>query len=422
MSFFDNTLKLIGEAAKIMKLDKETELVLRNPKRVIEVSMPVRLDNGTLEVFSGYRVQHNDAAGPYKGGLRYHPQVKMDEIKALATLMTLKCAVVDLPLGGAKGGVVIDPEKYSEAELERITRKYVQLLEPLMGPDVDVPAPDVNTDAHIMAWIADEYSKLKDMNVAGVVTGKPTEYGGSAGRFDATSQGGAYILGELLSTLKKEKSKTTVAIQGFGNAGGNMANILAAEGYKVVAVSDSKGGIYCHHALDALATMECKVKKGSVVECGGSEYQPQEGSGCQRITNEELFELDCDVLVLAALENQITQKNASKVKAKIILELANGPVTPDADAILEKKGITVIPDILANAGGVTVSYFEMVQNKQSYYWEQEEVEEKLKKVMVKGWENVVKTKKKYGCSYRHAAFIFGLVRLHNILSLRGVTS
>jgi glutamate dehydrogenase/leucine dehydrogenase len=420
MTFFENTKREISAAAKLMKLDSEVEMILSSPKRIMEVSIPVRLDNGRLDVFTGFRVQHSDAAGPYKGGIRFHPQVNMDEIKALATLMTLKCAVVNIPLGGAKGGIAINPKKYSKRELERLTRKYIQLIEPIIGPETDVPAPDVNTDAQVMAWIADEYSKLHERNEFGVVTGKPLSVGGSEGRFDATSQGGAYVLNELAMQEKLDPRATSVAIQGFGNAGANMARILHADGYKVVAVSDSKGGVYCKNGLNPVDTLECKVKKGSVMACGCSKNQPKQGDHCKKISNEQLLELPCDVLVLAALENQITAKNAAKVKAGMIVELANGPIAPEADVILNRRKVVVVPDILANAGGVTVSYFEMVQNKQNYYWDEKEVALKLKKVMVSAWKNVVKTRAKYGCSYRQAAIISGLERIGNILTLRGL--
>jgi glutamate dehydrogenase/leucine dehydrogenase len=419
MAFFENTLKLIADAAKIMKLNSEVEKLLLAPKRILEVSIPLKRDNGELEILSGFRVQHNDAAGPYKGGIRFHPQVNMDEIKALATLMTLKCAVVGIPLGGAKGGIALDPKKYSKNELERLTRKYVELIEPIIGPDKDVPAPDVNTDAQIMAWIADEYSKLQDKNDFGVVTGKPINIGGSQGRFDATSQGGVYVLKQWAKKSGLDPAKTRVVIQGFGNAGANVATILGAEGYNVIAVSDSKGGLYCEHGLDTVAAVECKIKTGSVMECGEVGYKPKEGDECRKVSNEELLELPCDILVLAAMENQVTKENADKIQAKIILELANGPIAPEADVLLEKKGVTIIPDILANAGGVTVSYFEMVQNKQNYYWEQEEVEQKLEKVMIAAWERVAAYAEKYKCSYRLAAIISGLSRLQEILMLRG---
>ncbi len=420
MSFYLNTLNQIKKASKLMTLNKDVEKILGVPKRVIEVNLPVELDNGKIEIFSGYRVQYNDAAGPFKGGIRYHQDVDIEEIKALATLMTIKCAVVDLPLGGAKGGIAFDPYNYSEDEIERITRKFVQYIEPFIGPEVDVPAPDVNTDAQIMAWFADEFSKLKEKNVSGVVTGKPVTYGGSEGRFDATSQGGLTILDEVIKKMKKRRSTVKIAIQGFGNAGGNAANLLAANGYKVVAVSDSKGGIYCRHGLDALSTMECKIKEEAVNKCGGHKYQPQQSDECEIIENEELLELDCDVLILAALEKQITKKNADKIKAKVVLELANGPITAEADKILEKNGAVVIPDIIANAGGVTVSYFEMVQNNQNYYWELDEVEQKLKHQMLEGWKNVNEAKEKFGTNYRTAAFIVALSRLQDILMVRGI--
>ena len=420
MSFFKDTIQHIEEAANIMKLNEDVKAILEHPQRTLEVNIPVKLDDGTLEIFKGCRVQHNNAAGPYKGGIRYHHDVKKDEVKALATLMTIKCAVVNIPLGGAKGGVNMDVEKYSKSEMERITRKYVQLIEPLIGPDKDVPAPDVNTDAQIMAWIADEYSKLKEKNILGVVTGKPTSFGGSAGRFDATSQGGAFILHEVIGMQKMKPEDTNVVIQGFGNAGSNMAKILAKEGYNIVGVSDSKGGISCEKGLDPISAVECKIERGSIKECGGEEYQPKAGETCKKVSNEELLEQPCDVLVLAAFENQITKKNASKIKAKIIAELANGPITPEADKILNKKGVIIIPDILANAGGVTVSYFEMVQNKQNYYWDLEEVQEKLKKIMVSAWKNISKAQKKYDCTYRQAAFITAFERLQEILTFRGL--
>lgn len=406
-------------AAKIMDLPKNVQKVLGEPQRIVQVNFPVKRDNGEIEMFAGFRVQHNNAAGPYKGGIRYHQNVNIDEVKALASLMTMKCAVVDLPLGGAKGGVTLNPDDYSKDELERITRGFVQMIEPFIGPDTDVPAPDVNTDEQVMAWIADEYSKLHEKNVSGVVTGKPVLYGGSQGRFDATSKGGLFVVEELLRTLDKDPKGLKVAIQGYGNAGGNMANLMAAAGFKVVAVSDSHGGLYCSGGLDALATMECKIKEGSVEKCGGSKYQPQNNDHCKKISNEELLELDCDILVLAALENQITEENANKVKAAIVLELANGPVSGEADKILEKKNIIVVPDILANAGGVTVSYYEMVQNKQNFYWEAEEIEQKLKKNMTKSWNHVHEARERYGTSYRMAAFIVALTRLKDILTLRG---
>jgi glutamate dehydrogenase len=420
MAFFENTLKQIADAAKIMGMNKDVEKILLSPKRILEVSIPLRRDNGELEILRGFRVQHNDTAGPYKGGIRFHEQVNMDEVKALATLMTFKCAVVGIPLGGGKGGVAIDPKKYSKGELEMLTRKYVELIEPIIGPDKDVPAPDVNTDSQIMAWFSDEYSRLQGKNVPGVVTGKPVSVGGSLGRADATSQGGVFVLRQLASTMGLIPANTRIVLQGFGNAGANMATLLAKDGYNIVGVSDSKGGLSCAHGLDTVAATECKIKKGSVMECGEVGYKPKEGDECRKVTNEELLELDCDILILAALENQVTAENADKIKAKIILELANGPVTSEADVILDKKGTIIIPDILANAGGVTVSYFEMVQNTQNYYWDEIDVEQKLEKIMIAAWDKVAANKQKYGCTYRLAALISGLAKIQEAILLRGI--
>jgi len=411
-----------------MKLDKQILKYLRYPKRILEVNVPLLRENGRLEIYRGYRVQHNDAAGPYKGGIRFHPAVNLDEVKALALLMTLKCAVVDIPLGGAKGGIAVDPRTLSGKELEKLTRNYVRLIEPIIGPNIDVPAPDVNTDAHVMAWVADEYAKIHGKKEWGVVTGKPTESGGSKGRMDATSQGGAFILNELLKARKMDIEKVTVAIQGFGNAGSNIADILANQGFNVIAVTDSKGGIHCKEGLNPLTALQCKLKKGSLAKCGDVGYEPKsvprgtqpDAAGCRRITNAELLTLPCDVLILAALENQITGANAAHVRAKIILELANGPVAAEADTILARKKVTVIPDILANAGGVTVSYFEMVQNRTNKYWSDSEVRSKLEKIMVTAWKKVEKEKARHRCNYRQAAIISGLEKLSKILDLRKI--
>mgnify|MGYP001557912041 FL=1 len=396
-----------------MKLTPEIRAILSVPQREIEFSIPVRMDDGSLKIFKGFRVQHNNAAGPYKGGFRYHQQVDKEEVKALSAWMTLKCSVVGIPLGGAKGGVVVDPKVLSEGELERLTRMYVRLVEPNVGPDRDVPAPDVNTNSKMMDWFADEYSKIQGKDMRGVVTGKTLEAGGSKGRGEATAQGGVYILDEYAREVGMEPKKTRVIIQGFGNAGGVAAKLLAAEGYEIIGTSDSQGGIVCSHGIDPAGLMSCKLEKKSVVNCGVhvSELHGMDGSTCRKVTNEELLELDCDVLVLAALENQVTAENADKIKAKVILELANGPVTPEADEILAKKGIIDIPDILANAGGVTVSYFEMLQNASNQYWPEDEVKTKLKDIMVNAWLEVKKNAEKYNCNLREAAFITSLARL-----------
>lgn len=412
MSLFENTLQQMANAARVIDLDTNIEEALRHPERILEVSIPVKMDNGALRVFRGFRVQHNSVRGPYKGGIRFHPEVDMDEVKALATWMTIKCSVVGIPLGGAKGGVVVNPKELSQRELESLTRQYTIALADFIGPETDVPAPDVYTNPQIMAWIADEYSKVKGKNVPGVVTGKNLAVGGSEGRDSATSQGGVYVLEEWLKLHDKKPEEMTVAVQGFGNAGFHIARLLDEAGFKVIAVSDSQGALNCSGGLHPDKAMSCKIEHGHVGECFVA------GQSCTRITNEELISLDCDILVLAAMENQVTKENADKVKAKLILELANGPITPEADKILESKDIRVIPDILANAGGVTVSYFELVQNKMNYYWTAEEVQEKLQIIMRKAWASVWENAKKYDVPYRTAAFITAMQRLEEAIKLR----
>ncbi|MBN1494979.1 Glu/Leu/Phe/Val dehydrogenase [Candidatus Peregrinibacteria bacterium] len=414
MSFFENAIKQINEAAEIMKLDKDIVTILSHPKRILTVTMPVRMDNGEVKVFEGFRVQHNDIPGPYKGGIRYHQQVDMDEVKALATLMTMKCAVVGIPLGGGKGGIIVNPKELSKRELEQLTRKYVERIEAFIGPEIDVPAPDVNTTPEIMAWIADEYSKLKRKNQLGVVTGKPLEVGGSQGRGDATSQGGCYVLEEFAKERNVDPSKTSIIIQGFGNAGAHMARILSGQGYKIVGVSDSQGGLYCEAGLDVAKISACKAEQGSVTKCD---------SICTNgkvVDNEGLLASQCDILILAAFENQVREDNANNIKAKYILELANGPITPEADKILAGKGVEIIPDILANAGGVTVSYFELVQNQMNYYWTAEEVQQKLHPIMVDAWKRLSEYQKKYSCTLRQAAFVSAMTRLEKMIKARGI--
>jgi glutamate dehydrogenase/leucine dehydrogenase len=413
MSLYENTLAQIQNAAGIMNLDDDIRHVLETPKRKVEVSIPMRMDDGSLRVFKGFRVQHNDAAGPHKGGFRYHQQVDMEEVKALAAWMTLKCSVVDIPLGGGKGGVIVNPKLLSENEKERLTRRYVQKLFPVIGPDRDVPAPDVNTNSKIMDWFEDEYSKIAGKSSKGVVTGKSIENGGSQGRGSATAQGGSYVLDEIAAEMGLKPEDTKVIIQGFGNAGGIMAKILAAQGYNIVGASDSQGGIYCSHGIDPSELLKCKIEKKTVKECTVdiSKVHGNDGSTCQMIDNLSILEKECDILVLAALENQVTDANASKIKAKMIIELANGPTTPSADQILKDRGIMVVPDILANAGGVTVSYFEMLQNADGNYLPEEEVNKKLKDIMVAAWKAVSSNAKEYDCTLREAAFITALQRL-----------
>ncbi len=405
MSLFEGTLEQIRRAAKLINLNPELEDVLAHPQRIVEVNVPVKMDNGVLKIFKGFRVQHNNLAGPYKGGIRYHQQVDMMEVMALSVWMTIKCGVVGIPLGGAKGGIIVNPKELSGGELERLTRSYVRAMADVLGPEKDVSAPDVNTNAQIMEWIADEYSKIHGRDMKGVVTGKPLENGGSKGRDVATALGGVYVLNEIIP--ESERKKTRVIIQGFGNAGGNAAKLLAGNGYEVIGVSDSLGGIVCKKGFDPEEVMQCKITKKSVQYCGvhDAEFGDQ---NCRKVTNAELLEEQCDVLVLAALENQITAENAGDVKAKIILELANGPTSPKADEMLTKRDVIVVPDILANAGGVTVSYFEMLQNAENKYWSEEEVFKKLHPIMIDAWNEVSKISKELKCTLREAAFIKAL--------------
>lgn len=417
MSFFKDTLKFIKKASDKINLDKKTQEILDHPQKVIEFDIPLQMDDSSIKTFKGFRVQHNNLAGPYKGGIRYHPQVDMEEIKALAALMTIKCSLLSLPLGGAKGGIAIDPNQLSKAELEKLTRKYTELLAPFIGPDIDIPAPDVNTNSEIMAWIADEYSKIKGREVLDVVTGKPIEKGGSLGRNEATAQGGFYVLEEYMKEFRLNPADMKAVVQGFGNAGYHIAWFLDKAGFKIIGATDSHGGLFCEAGLHPSKALACKKKKGSLQKCfEEAVYHEEKGALCKRITNEELLEMPCDILVLAAIENQITEKNASAVKTKIILEIANGPINFEADEILERRGVIVIPDILANGGGVTVSYFEILQNQANSYWTLDEVNTKLKEIMGKTAGNVIQESKKLNCSQRMAAFSIALSNLRGFIS------
>jgi glutamate dehydrogenase len=355
-------------------------------------------------VFEGYRVQFNDARGPFKGGIRFHPDVNLDEVKALAAWMTLKCAVAHIPLGGAKGGIIVNPKELSKSELERLSREYIHKLHNDLGPDKDIPAPDVYTTPEIMAWMLDEYEKFHGRN-PGMITGKPIEIGGSKGRDKATAMGGFFVLAQALKVMNIKKP--TVAVQGFGNAGSVIAEILYDAGFKIVAISDSKSGIFDENGLNIKELIEYKKNTGTVKGFIGKD-----------ITNEELLEIDADVLVPAALENQITELNADAIQAKIILELANGPTTPEADKILFKKGTVVIPDILANSGGVTVSYFEWVQNIQNYYWTTDEVNARLKEKIVTAFENIYSISVEHKIDLRTAAYILAVERISKAILLR----
>jgi len=409
MSFYQNTIKNMESAAGIMKLDPETLAVLSKPQKMLAVSLPVRMDDGRLEVFDGFRVQHSELRGPFKGGFRYLPSVDLDEVKALATEMTFKCAVVGIPYGGGKGGVKCNAKEMSQGELERLTRRYVQAVYQIIGPDHDIPAPDMYTTPQMMAWFMDEYSRLSNKYLPGVVTGKPIEVGGSLGRDTATAQGGTYVLLEYMEQKGMKPEETKVIVQGFGNAGSFAAEILHSLGFTIVGVSDSQGGLYNEDGLDPFCVKKEKKEKGSVTKCA-------EGT---KTTNEEILEKPCDVLVLAAMENQVTESNMKNIKAKIMLELANGPTTIEADEYLSKQGVVIIPDILANAGGVTVSYFEWLQNQQSYYWTKEEVQSKLKPIMVDSLDRIMEIQTKHDCTMRQGAYISAFDRLDKALKLRG---
>ncbi|MFC1648712.1 Glu/Leu/Phe/Val dehydrogenase [Nanoarchaeota archaeon] len=406
-SAWENATSQFKEAAKILKLRPGFIEILTNPARTLNVTIPVKMDKGNYKVFEGYRVQFNDLRGPTKGGIRYHPDVDMEDVKTLAFLMTLKCAVVDIPYGGAKGGITVNPKDLSQFELERLTRGFIQKIHYFIGPDIDIPAPDVYTNPQVMSWIMDEFSKFYGPSSFGVVTGKPLEIGGSMGRPTATAQGGVFVLEEAMRKLKMKNPK--IAIQGFGNAGSVMADLADKAGYKVVAVSDSKGGIYNKNGLNIEQVKKIKTNKGSVIAY-------KDG---KKITNKGLLELNCDVLVPAAMDNQITSKNANKIKAKIILELANGPVSTKARKALHKKKVMCIPDILANAGGVTTSYFEWVQNRIGMQWSEDEVYKQLKQKMVQAFDNVYMTAEQYDIDMGTAANIFAIKKLSKVLELRG---
>ena len=398
------------QAADHLKLDAGLREVLRRPKRQMVVSIPVKMDDGSVRVFEGYRVQHNIARGPAKGGIRYHPNVSLDEVKALAAWMAWKTAVVNIPFGGGKGGVVCDPRKMSQAELERMTRRYVSEILPIIGPDRDIPAPDVYTDPQTMAWVMDTYSMTVGYSCLGVVTGKPVSLGGSEGRNEATARGCLFVAQEACRVKRLHLRGATVAVQGFGNAGGIAARLFHEQGAKIIAVSDSRGGIVNPRGLDPIKAIQHKEKHGSVVALPGT----------SRIRNEEVLELKCDILIPAALENVITAENAGRIKAKIIAEAANGPVTPMADDILHRKGVFVVPDILANAGGVTVSYFEWVQDLQNFFWEEGEVNKKLEIIMKRAFREVHETSQKYRVNMRVGAYILAVGRVAEATLVRGL--
>lgn len=422
-SAFENALAQLASAAATLKLSDQALEALSAPDRVLAAELSIKLDNGTEKKFTAFRSQYNDALGPYKGGIRFHPNVSEDEVKALSFWMMVKCAAVGLPLGGGKGGVIVNPKELSAGEIERLSRAYVQAFYKNLGPTTDVPAPDVYTTPEIMGWMLDEYEKLTGTHAPGMITGKPLSLGGSRGRGSATAQGGVFVLEELMKKMGKKPEETTVAIQGFGNAGSFMAKILHGLGYKIVAVSDSQGGVYNEEGIDPQKAEKIKKAGGMLgCYCFGTvcslEQMPSLGP-CRAVSNVELLELPVDVLIPAALENQITAENAPRVQAKVIAELANGPTTPEADVILFQKGVLVIPDVLTNAGGVTVSYFEQVQNASNYYWTEAEVLEKLKKIMTDAFHAVWETKEKYNIKMRTAAFVLALDRVVAAMKARG---
>jgi glutamate dehydrogenase (NAD(P)+) len=397
-------------AAERLSLDPGLRAILREPRRALTVHFPVKMDDGSVRVFTGYRVQHNLGRGPAKGGIRYHQDVTLDEVKALAMWMTWKCAVVGIPYGGGKGGVVVDPKKLSMKELEALTRRYTTEISVLIGPERDIPAPDVNTNSQVMAWMMDTYSMHAGYTVPAVVTGKPISLGGSEGRNEATARGCVFTILDAAAHLGLEVEGATVVVQGFGNAGSIAARLMADEGASVIAVSDTGGAIVKHNGLDVDRVIGWKKEHGTVVGFPGSET----------ITNAELLELPCDVLIPAALENQLTGANASRIKAKIVAEAANGPTTPEADAILHENGVFMLPDILANAGGVTVSYFEWVQDLNRDHWSEAIVNAKLKEIMDRSFAEVLAMAENASCDMRTAAYLVAVKRVADTTALRGL--
>jgi len=406
---YEFALRQFERAAEHLGLDAGTRAVLSTPKRQLIVSVPVKMDNGSIRAFHGYRVQHSIARGPSKGGIRYHPGVTLDEVKALAMWMTWKCAVVNIPFGGAKGGITVDPKAISLGENERMTRRFTSEISIILGPDRDIPAPDVYTNSQTMAWMMDTFSMTKGYSTLGVVTGKPLSVGGSAGRNEATAEGCFVATEEAARRQGLNLKGATAAVQGFGNAGMHVARFLDEAGARVVAVSDSRGGIYDKKGLNVAGVTATKEKKGSVTAARG-----------EKVSNEELLELPVDILVPAALEGVITRRNASKIKARIVAEAANGPTTPDADDILRKKGTVVIPDILANAGGVTVSYFEWVQDLYSFFWDPDMVRTQLQRTIRRAYADVEETARRYETDLRTGALILAVNRVEEATRIRGI--
>ncbi|MGI6485240.1 MAG: Glu/Leu/Phe/Val family dehydrogenase [Tepidanaerobacteraceae bacterium] len=408
ISSFEIVQQEIKKACDKLDLGNSIYEVLKEPERVLVVSIPVKMDDGSTKTFIGYRSQHSTVIGPAKGGVRFHPNVNLDEVKALSTWMTFKCSVVGIPYGGGKGGVVCNPKELSSGELERLSRGYFSAIEPIIGPNKDIPAPDVYTNAQVMAWFMDEYSSSQGYSVPGIVTGKPLAIGGSLGRREATGRGVSIIIREAAKKIGLDLTKTTAAVQGFGNVGSIAARLLHELGCKIVAISDSRGGIYDPNGINPEKALKYKKENNAIKGLSGTD-----------ITNDQLLELDVDILVPAALENVITDKNAQNIKASIIAEAANGPITPEADLVLNGKGYHVIPDILCNAGGVTVSYFEWIQNLMNFYWTEEEVNQRLEQLMVKAFKEVFDMSEQYKVSLREAAYLVSIKRIADALKARG---
>nr|WP_308301766.1 Glu/Leu/Phe/Val dehydrogenase [Neobacillus cucumis] len=408
LNLFYSTQTVIQKALNKLGYTNEMYELLKDPLRVLTVRIPVRMDDGTVQVFTGYRSQHNDAVGPTKGGVRFHPEVDEEEVKALSIWMSLKCGITDLPYGGGKGGIICDPRKMSFRELERLSRGYVRAISQIVGPTKDIPAPDVYTNSQIMAWMMDEYSRLREFDSPGFITGKPLVLGGSKGRETATAAGVTICIEEAVKKKGMELKGSRVVIQGFGNAGSYLAKFLHDAGAKVIAVSDVYGGVYEPNGLDIDYLLDRRDSFGTFSQLFKD-----------TITNQELLELDCDILVPAAISNQITSQNAANIKASIVVEAANGPTTLEATSILTDRGILLVPDIMASAGGVTVSYFEWVQNNQGYYWSEEEVEEKLAKVMIKSFNTIYETAKAHQVDMRLAAYMVGIKKVAEASSFRG---
>lgn len=420
MNLYTNALKQLKNATQYIN-DIPTDIlkVLEKPQKITHTALPIKMGNGKVRIFDAYRVQHNNARGPFKGGIRFHPKVDINEIKALAFWMSIKCAVVDIPFGGAKGGIMVDPKQLTERELESLSRGYIQAMYKILGPNTDIPAPDINTNPKIMAWMMDEYSRITGFNVPGVITGKPIEIGGSHKRAESTGYGGFLVLQHILKKLGIKKKQLTVIVQGFGNVGATFAKIAYNKGFKIIGLSDSKGGIVAQNkdGFHPESILKMKREQGQMLGyyCSGSVCDIVEH---KKVSNEKLLEHKCDILVPAAIENQITKNNARQIKARIVLELANGAITPEADKILKQKKIQVIPDILANAGGVIVSYFEWLQNREQFYWTVNEVEKKLQDILKKATKEVWKLSVEKDIDLRTAAFIIAVRRISKAIALR----